>query len=139
MLILKRFLFIKTFFHKIYALRCFKKFTLNQILLRPNTGAKFYSNCAWKRECLTTVRGHPLRIVWMYQVRWRQSSLKCKGGIKHSLDLIGSLELRVCCLYVEEPINQMHTKQPSPCKHVGHTYVALGSAHTHFSQCNFVL
>lgn len=59
----------------------------------------------------------------------------------HPLGLIGSLELRVCCLYVEEPINQMHTKQQSPCKHVGHAYVALGSTptRTHTIQCNFAL
>lgn len=91
----------------------------------------------WKRECLERVGGHPLRIVWISQVRWRRRSLKCKGGIMHPLGLIGSLELRVCCLYDEEPINQMHTKQPAPCKHVGHTYVALGSTHT--TQCNFAL
>lgn len=54
-----------------------------------------------------------------------------KGGIKHWLGKVGSLELRVCCLRAEEQINQMHAKQPPPWKHMERTYAALGTAGTH--------
>lgn len=64
-----------------------------------------------------------------------QCSLMCNGRIRHQVDPTGSLELRVCCLCVEEPINKLHTNHLLINIWYTHMLPWALSACTHMSQC----
>lgn len=105
---------------KIYTHISDKKWTEKPVSpLKPNLGRNSRQFCLEDRESTGKLCRPVVGLGWMCLKRdhrvenWggqvEQCSLMCKGRIRHWVDPTGSLELRVCCLCVEEPINQLHT------------------------------